>query len=96
MSSYDFSIRRDAEGNSELIYYLDEGSLKGSVRIIGSALLATYVALSQYPAFRNGVIQLYQDARALGNAAIQEFKHITGVREQDIIYRRTISVTAHP
>ena len=87
----EFLRRLRVEGESELIYYLEQGSLIGSARIIGAAVLATYVTISQYPAFRNGVIQLYEDARTMGNAAIEEFKRITRAREQEIIYRRTIS-----
>jgi hypothetical protein len=83
--------RRHEARESELIYYFDEGSLVGRAKIIGGLALGVYVAISQYPEFRKGVTELYEDARAFGTAAVQEFRHVTGVREQDILYQRRIS-----
>jgi len=65
----DFSARVKAKDEFELIYDLDQGSLVNVARIFG-ALMATYVFISQYPNFRNGVIQIYEDARAAGESIV--------------------------
>jgi hypothetical protein len=86
-----FSERHGPTHESEFIYYFDEGSLKQKAKIIGGLVLATYVTLSHYSDFRKSVIELYDDARAFGDAAVQEFQNATGVIEEDILYRRSVS-----
>jgi hypothetical protein len=86
--SRDFASRVKAKDELDLIYDLDQGSLINIAKVFG-ALMATYVFISQYPNFRNGVIQIYEDARAAGESIVQEFKNVTGIKERSIRYERT-------
>jgi hypothetical protein len=86
----DFSAGYRSDGQSELVYSLTEGTVKASTRII-AYVMAAYVTVSQYPEFRKGVLQLYHDASVAGTLMMSTFQNVTGVRDREIIYKRTVS-----
>lgn len=75
----------------ELNYLLEEGTLLGRVKVIGALIGAIYVAVSQYPDFRQGVLKIHEDAKAFGEAVVQEFKSVTGITNEHILKKRTMS-----
>jgi len=74
-----------------LRYQFEEGSVVGRLKVIGALLGTLYVGIANYPDFRNGIIQLYDDASAFGSAALELFKKETGVTAKDIQYKRISS-----
>jgi hypothetical protein len=85
-----FSETVGISGESEFVYYLEQGSIINRNNIV-SALLATYVTLGGYHDFRESVIQLYEDVRSASSAIVNEFKNVVGSKESDIRYKRTES-----
>jgi hypothetical protein len=77
--------------HAKIEYSFEEGSLKSRVKAILAGSLILYGAVSEYPSFRDGVIKLHHDAITFGHTIVQEFKSVTGVKDKDIGFKRTMS-----
>lgn len=72
-----FFIYTDVESDVEV----HEGSLKMYATILGSL----WIAIGQYPSFREGIILLYEDSQRLANAISTEALFQSKSRHQNII-----------